>query len=339
MQTQAAQPVRDVLEERGVGGVLWGLGAAAATARRAAAIDFVAQEAAVVRVEAAAEAELAEVQGAHAIVHQALVGVVGGEEAVGLGRGEVANASHAALHGDAGGGGARAATVHGGELLSLEGRSLLGRQHLAQLVGHEDVVAHGREAGRHGTVSSSVAVRRARAAVLADVVQLNAVVDGRESGELHGSGVGDHVSLIGLLTKVGDHGGAQLRGPASTRVSRGQQRHVGVGLEGAEGRGLHVAAVLLEGEAGGTQTSRRRGSGELAHGRLLLLLLGLLGLLLARRLGALGGLSIVPGRGGGILLAVLVGGGDGGGQHGAAVADNGAVAVGGRRDTYGLGEL
>lgn len=218
---------------------------------------------------------------------------------------------------------------------------MLGSQHLAQLVGHEDVAAHGRESWRQRSVSSSMTVRRTSTTVLADIVQLDAVVDGGESSELHSGGVGDHIGLVVLLAKVGNHGGAQLRGPASTAVGRGEQGHAGrVGLESVESGGLDVAGILLQREAGRAKaTCGRRRSSELAHGRLRLLL-GLLGLLLAGRLGALEGLSIVPGRGGSVLLLVaLLGGRDGGCEHGAAVADNGAVAVGGGRLADGLGVL
>ena len=235
-------------------------------------------------IAAASKAELSEVQRAHAVVHHTTT-VVGSQESVGLRRGKVTHGTHTlALHREARGARARSATLHSGQLLGLKSSRLLWGQYLTQLIGHEDIsIAHLRHARGHGPV-----VRRPGTAELAHIIQLDAIVNSGQGSQFHSSGVGYHISLVVRLLEVGDHGSAQLRGPASTWGVRGRKKwHVGrVGLERVQCSGLHIVAIVLEREARRAETGRWRWLRELAHWRLLVLLL-------ARRLGAIR--ALVPG--------------------------------------------
>ncbi|KAG9966610.1 SAM domain-containing protein, partial [Aureobasidium melanogenum] len=156
-----------------------------------------------------------------------------------------------------------ATLLEGSELLSLQGSSLLRSQDLTEFVGHKDV---------HVLLLLLRVLRLtligACAAELLDVVKLDAVVDGRESGQLHGSSISNHVGVCGTLllcVEVGKHWGVDHRGPAVVGVVRRENVHSGVLV------GCRDSSVLQVGVTRQLEWARRtQRLAELAHGLLTL---------------------------------------------------------------------
>lgn len=175
VESQAAEPAGDVLQEAGVGWVLRGLRAAASTTRGATSHLAVVREIALV----ARSSESTDVEGTHAVVEERGHAIIGGQEPVVLRGGKASGAEARASHGDARRARARSATSKARELAALHSQDLLTAQNLTMLVDHDNST---RDASRDARREQALAVRSIAiigpsTAVLANVVQGEPVVD------------------------------------------------------------------------------------------------------------------------------------------------------------------
>jgi len=278
VQSQATQPAGDIAQQLEISRILRRLRAAASTTRRPATSFRVVRKVTLVTTHA----EVAHAESIHVCIQHA--SIIGGKETIVLSHGEVVHVgARRARDGDSRRAGTRAASLESSELLGLKSSSLLRTQDLAKFVGHEDV---------HVllllVLELRLTLRRACSAELLDIIKLDTVVDSGESGELHGSGVCNHVSMSSALllgVEVGHHGSVNHGSPAVVGVVWRKNVHSRILVGGRDGGVLQVGiARQLEGSRG------TQGLSELAHG-----------LLALRRARSGNGLvlvaAVVPGRG------------------------------------------
>lgn len=150
-------------------------------------------------------------------------GVVGREESIVLRDGEVHRAEAPGTRTrdhDAWRVGSRATAIQSSKLLGLKSCSLLGSQRVPMLIGHDEA----RRWHPRRRCAVPIAFGRAGAAEFADVVKLDAVIDGRERCKLHGCRICYHLGFSCILAalEVRDHGCVDHGGPIAAALIRGE---------------------------------------------------------------------------------------------------------------------